>query len=798
MKNSSTPKKVPSTSPTSPRASSRRPLLIVESPAKAKTISKYLGTAYMVEASVGHIADIPEKKNSVDVDNGFAVEYVLTPKGRETITHLRQQLKKASMLILATDADREGELIAAHLVEFLKPTVPVQRVEFRSVTKDAVEKALAQPRQIDASLVEAAKTRRILDRLYGFEVSPVLWRKVRQNLSAGRVQSPAMRLVVERELERHQFVSAGYFDIDATSATSPAFVAKLTAVDGQRIATGKDFDSRGVLVNDVRAISIEMATAIATVLESGPSALTVSSSAEKAYSRFPQRPFTMSSLYQAAGNRLGMSTAEARVVSQQLFDHGHITYPRTDNGAFGREALAKVRHAVKEVFGDALLSPKARYISGAGKNAQAAHEAIHPTRMLVRRPAGLTPRQQALYELIWQRTIATQMSDASGVTVSITLQTTAATSPTVDCEFSASGTTITSPGFRLAYGFDEEDEKEKALPALAVGESVPMESFTMLQHATAPPARFTEASLVKELEELGIGRPSTYASIIAKLRERYIWSKKGERALVPTITAFAVHRIMTQYFQPLVDYTFTQIMEKDLDRITSGEQMRDLLLTDFYFGAGGEWPGIHPLIESTIKTIDPKQLFAIDLGLHPTTGESMLIKPGILRKGTFSPYLQCGEATRSISDQTMLDELDIPAMVALLSAQAVVVGHIDGVPVIVKTTSTGSYFQLGNKEALPAGSKKPRTAGLLSHMTPETVTIEDAIAMFSLPRTIGSHPQTGHDIVAHFGKFGAYIVCGEDTRSLKDETALFSLILGDAVALLAIPKKPRGNFRGKK
>ncbi len=792
MSKPATPKK-PKTKP-SAASSGQKILFIVESPNKVKTIEKILGDTYLVRASIGHIADIPERKGSVDVDNDFAAVYELTEKGKTVIAGLKKDMKRCSEVILATDADREGEMIAAHIVQFLQPKVPVKRVTFHAVTKDAIEAALLEPRDIDDNLVAAALTRRILDRLFGFEISDVTRQKVRQNTTAGRVQSPALRLVVERELERRDFMSAGYFNVVAQTATTSACEATLSKVDGNAIATGKDFDATGTLINPVTVVEHTTAARIADELTDGTATLVVQDIATKRATRHPQPPLTMSSLYQEAGNRLGMTSKEVEMVSSELFEKGHITYPRTDSPVHNAGSRQEIRAVIAQLYGQSLVAQPERFSQNKRKNAQGAHEAIRPTRLHKQTVGGLTPRQQMMYRLIWQRTIASQMISATGSTVTVTFGSVGGRD---QCEFTVSGTTYTEPGFRRVYTSYIEGQKIVAiLPDFQVGETVPVATAEAIEHHTLAPARFTEASLVKELELLGIGRPSTYGSIITKLRDRYVWTKDKERALIPTVTAFAVNQLLVTHFPTLLDYDFTSAMEESLDAVADDGALRHAILSTFYFGDDNDQPGLHRLVVGALATVQGKDMYAIHLGVHPETGEEIILRAGRMFGKAVSPYMECGDIKVSIPDQTMCDELTTQHAVDLLGAsKAQQIGEIDDVPVFVKTTTTGAYFQWGITGNFAPKMKKPITRGMLKRMDPALVTLDDAVLMLSLPRTVGTHADTGEIIVADIGKFGAYLRCGDDTRSLKDDELIFSISESEARALFAIARKPR---RGKK
>jgi DNA topoisomerase I len=720
---------------------SRRPsLFIVESPTKAKTIQKYFGDTFIVCATVGHIADIATADNAVDLANDFAVTYELTPAGQKTISELRKEMKKCDEIILATDADREGELIAALVVEFLRPTIPVKRIDVLSITKPAIEDALQHSREIDQNLVEAARTRRVLDRLFGYQVTDIARKKVRGNTTAGRVQSPALRLIVEREYERIAFTSASYWDVVIGLDASPAFKATLTQVSNAStnnemltVATGKHFDDQGQFnANTKEVVVVDQITAerIAACLSQPSVVVEVRDVASTPAKRNPQPPFVMSSLLQAAGNRIGMSAAEVRSAAQELFGKSHITYPRTDNPVHTPSSRKEIRAQIAKVFGADKVAPFERYASSKGKHTQGAHEAIRPTRLDVRKLAGVTPRQQALYDLIWQRTMASQMIEATGTTLTVTLF---ADVSTDKCAFTATGTTYSEPGFLAVYAAvgndgEEGDDASAIFPPLSIGDDVPVSSAEAKEHRTLPPARFTEASLVRELERLGIGRPSTYTAIIEKLHDRYVWSKQGDRALIPTVTAFAVHRLLTTWFADLIDYEFTNQLENNLDQIADGAALRLSLLNDFFFGTP-DVVGLQTLVSDAADNTIWNEMFALELGAHPESGELMVVRPGRWwqKTKTFSPYIECGEVQKSIPD----------------------------------------------------------------HMAFDTLSPTDVAMLLTLPRVLGQHPDSGADVVAQLGPYGPYVKCGDETRSLLKDGALFTISLEEALAVLATPKKAR-------
>jgi DNA topoisomerase-1 len=776
-----------------------KPLVIVESPAKAKTISKFLGNAFDVRASVGHVADLPSKGLSIDVDNGFKPTYELTQRGAQVVKELRTLLKDASELYLATDEDREGEAISWHLLEYLKPKIPVKRMVFHEITKSAIDHAVNNPRGIDYGLVDAAETRRLLDRLYGYEVSPVLWRRVNRGLSAGRVQSPSVRLIVERERERIAFVQAGYWDIELLTSTSPAFTATLVALDDAKVATGKDFGSDGrphaTRGGSVVVLDETRARALADSLQT--SEFTVSSVEERPYRSAPKAPFMTSTLQQEGGRKLRLSASQVMRVAQGLYERGYITYMRTDNVTLSDEALHAVRAEVKRGYGDKFLSPSPRQFSSKTKNAQEAHEAIRPSTPL-RSPdslaAELNGQELSLYRLIWQRTLASQMADATGVTMTVRLAATAV-DPTRDdalivATFSASGTTINFAGYRQVYveSVDDsegaEEDREALLPPLTVGAVLGVESLTPNGHTTSPPARYTEASLVKRLEELGIGRPSTWASIIQTVQDRgYVW-KKGQ-ALVPTWTAFAVVGLLEKHFDDLVDYAFTAKIEEDLDSIARNERQKQDWLQDFYFGDEADnLPGLKRLVEENLDEIDAAEINTFPIGNDPD-GNPIVVKPG-----KFGPYVKRGDDTASVPDDLAPDELTVDAAMQLLSMPKSdePIGDLDGYPVFAKNGRYGPYVQWGTPDNLPPGLDKPRMASLFKTMVLERVTVDEAKELLQLPRTLGVDPADGETIIANNGRYGPYVQKGKDFRNITNEEQLLTITLDEATAIFSQPK----------
>ncbi|HET9554452.1 MAG TPA: type I DNA topoisomerase [Anaeromyxobacteraceae bacterium] len=769
-------------------------LVIVESPAKAKTIEKYLGSDFRVLASVGHVVDLPSSGLCVDTEHDFALTYEVTKK--DVIRDLKDALKGVSRLYLATDEDREGEAIAWHLKEQLKPKVPVRRMVFNEITKKAITEAVDQTRDVDMGLVDAQEARRTLDRLYGYEVSPVLWRKVGPGLSAGRVQSPAVRLVVQRELERMRFRSATYWNLTAKHPTSPAFESTLTAVDGRRVATGKDFDENGKLASDALALGEAAARALAAGLAGRP--VTVKSLERRPSRSSPKPPFITSTLQQEGGRKLRLSAQQVMRVAQGLYERGYITYMRTDSTTLSETALAAARAQIAELFGQKFLPAQPRTYAKKAKNAQEAHEAIRPAGDAFRTPESLDGELKGtelkLYELIWKRTIASQMADAEGESLAVKLE--AVTAGGQACELSASGRTILFPGFLRAYveGSDDPeaalDDQESPLPALRQGEAVPVAAVEPSGHATTPPARYTEASLVKKLEELGIGRPSTYASIMGALAAKYVW-KKGQ-ALVPDWVAFVVTALLEQHFGELVDFAFTAEMEDDLDRIAGRERAKLDFLRAFYFG-DQKHSGLRRLVGGGLDTIDPAALNAIPIGKDPDGVDI------VARVGRYGPYLKRGEETAPIPQQLAPDELTPEKALEILSAprggRLLGPDPASGLPVFVKSGRFGPYVQLGEA----AGKEKPqKTQSLLRSMDPRTVTLEQALQLLALPRLLGQGPG-GEDVLACYGKFGPYLTMGKESRNLSgdDDAVVLTIGLARALEILSQPKQFRGRGQPK-
>jgi len=791
-----------------------KPLVIVESPAKARTIARFLGDDFVVESSVGHIRDLPRDAKEipaaykgepwarlgVDTDNGFKPLYVVNSEKKQVVSKLKAALKGATELYLATDEDREGESIAWHLMEVLNPpqSMPVRRMVFHEITPGAIREAVENWRDLDRRLVDAQEARRILDRLYGYEVSPVLWRKILPRLSAGRVQSVATRVLVERERARMRFRSASYSDVEArffvppeaarAGTASPAFAATLAALDGTRLATGRDFDETGARTSS-EVVVLDPEGARSLVARMADTTFTVKSVDEKPYRRTPYPPFMTSTLQQEAGRKLRFTAQRAMSVAQRLYENGYITYMRTDSTALSETALNAARTQAAQLYGADYVPEKPRRYEKKVKNAQEAHEAIRPAGDSFRTPEQVArevaPDEAALYDLVWKRTVASQMADVRGKSVQVRI--TGASSAGEAADFAAGGKVIEFPGFLRAYveGADDPDaeleDREVRLPALAVGDTVSAESLEPKDHATQPPARFTEASLVKALEEMGVGRPSTYASIIATIQDRgYVW-KKGS-ALVPSFTAFAVVSLLESHFGDLVDYAFTARMEDDLDGIAGGTQEAQPWLSKFYFGNGQ--PGLRDMVKDRLEAIDPRAINSIPIGADADGKEI------VVRVGRYGPYLSRDGETAAVPEGIAPDELTVEKASELLatpSGDRVLGDDPDtSLPVIARAGRFGPYVQLGEVEA--SSKKKPHTASLLKNMNLEAVTLEAALRLLTLPRTLGKDPVDGAEITVQNGRYGPYVKKGTDSRSLEDEEQLFSLTLDEALAKLAEPK----------
>jgi DNA topoisomerase-1 len=778
-------------------------LVIVESPAKARTIAGYLGPDFVVESSVGHIRDLPQRaadipaeykkekwaRLGVDVEDGFRPLYVVDPDKKKKVTELRALLKDADELLLATDEDREGEAIAWHLFEVLKPKIPVKRMVFHEITKPAIAAALDKTREIDERLVDAQETRRILDRLYGYEISPVLWKKITKGLSAGRVQSVATRLVVERERERMAFRAAQWWDIVATFDPE-SFEARLVSVDGKRVATGRDFGPDGALRGDATQLDEEAARGLASRLEG--SAFRVTRVDQKPYSRKPAAPFMTSTLQQEASRKLRFTAQTTMSLAQRLYENGFITYMRTDSTTLSESALAAARNQATELYGADFVPDAPRRYERKVKNAQEAHEAIRPAGDSFRKPKDvqreLSRDEHALYELIWMRTIASQMKDAQGQTVSLRIGGDSSAAETV--EFGASGTVITFRGFLAAYEEARDDDRsaapedeERRLPKLSEGDTVELKELDPQGHETNPPARYTEATLVRTLEELGIGRPSTYASIISTILDRGYVSKRSG-ALVPSFLAFSVVGLLEQHFQRYVDYQFTASMEDDLDRIAAGEEARNDWLRRFYYGDGEA--GLADLVQD-LGAIDAKEVSSIRL-----PGSDIMI-----RVGRYGAYLERDGQRANIPDDVIPDELTAERAEELLSAPSgdreLGADPATGRTIVAKTGRYGPYVS----EVLPEDSKdKPHTASLFQSMSVDTVSLEDALQLLTLPRSLGV-ASDGEEVEARNGRYGPYVTKGKESRSLASEEQLLTITLEEALTLLAQPKERRGRGQAK-
>ncbi len=790
-------------------------LVIVESPAKARKIGGYLGDGYVVEASVGHIRDLPQRaadipkeykkiawaKEGVNIEEDFAPLYVINPDKKAKVAELKALMKNAEELILATDEDREGEAIAWHLVEVLEPKIPIKRMVFNEITKEAIQSAVENTRDLDYDLIDAQETRRVLDRLFGYRLSPVLWKKVMPRISAGRVQSVATRLIVEKERERMAFISSAWWDL--TAKCELGFNARLLSVDGKRVAATADFGADGAVkeksLANILLLDEVAATSLVAALKAAP--LVVKSMEESPRTERPKPPFTTSTMQQDAGSRLGWGAQITMRIAQRLYENGYITYMRTDSVNLSAQAISAACASAKDLYGADHVAAEPRVYVGKTKNAQEAHEAIRPAGESFKTPGELAPElsrdEFALYDLIWKRTVASQMADAKKMQMRVDFD--AKTSDGRETIFRANGSVITFPGFLAAYD-DLADEKEgeesedKRLPGMSLGQSVKVDEYSCEGHETKPPARYTEPTLVKKLEELGIGRPSTFASIIATIQDRGYVSKRG-RALVPTFLAFSVTGLLENHFTKLVDYEFTASMEEDLDKIASGEAKRVDWLRDFFYGHDGE-PGLNEL-SADLGAIDAREV------------NTMRLSPEIeIRVGRYGAYLQEGEGdTRKLAnvpESLAPDELTLAKAIELLAAPSgereLGIDPATNLPIIAKSGRFGPYVtevfpvepvvEGAKKKRKKADDPKPKTASLLSTMTLDTITYEDALRLLSLPRTLGANA-AGDDITVQNGRHGAYLKAGADSRTLTSEDQLFSITLEEALEIYSKPKERR-------
>jgi len=775
-------------------------LVIVESPAKARTIGKFLGSGFTIEASIGHIRDLPNGAKEVpeefkqedwaylgvNVTKDFDPIYIIPAKKAQQVRKLKAALKEATDLYLATDEDREGEAISWHLCEVLNPKVPVHRLVFHEITEEAIRDALAHPRSIDQALVRAQEVRRIVDRLYGYDVSPLLWRKIKPKLSAGRVQSVAVRLIVERERQRMAFRAATYWDLVATFAKSggETFEAVLVSINGRKIPAGRDFDPTTGRLKDPTCLLLNerQAGELATKLRSEASR--VADLEDKHYTTRPYPPFTTSTLQQEGNRKHGFTARRTMDVAQSLYENGHITYMRTDSTNLATVAIETARQIISSQYGKEYLPDRPRIYQTKVKNAQEAHEAIRPAGHPFALPETLrnvlSPDEFRLYDLIWKRTVASQMADARArrITISVVVD---------GARFEASGKIIDFPGYLRAYveGSDDPDSelagREVVLPPVAVGEALNCRQLQSKSHTTQPPNRYSEASLTRALEEMGIGRPSTYASIIDTILARdYVFKWKRGNVLVPTWTAFAVSQLLEAHLPDLVNYQFTAEMEDELDAISRGELDSLEYLRQFYYGK--DQKGLKDLVATKTGEIDARDVCRVLLGKPEGQPEVFV------RVGRYGPFLEQGDRRASIPEQTPPDELTVETALKMLETSTQSeepLGHDpDGKPVYLKTGRFGPYVQRGNSDE----EEKPQNASLLKGMQPEDVTLDVALKLLLLPRTLGQHPQSGEPIVAYNGRFGPYVKCDTETRSLPAEFSPLDVTFEQGMELLAQPK----------
>jgi DNA topoisomerase I len=789
-------------------------LVIVESPAKARKIGSFLGDDYVVEASVGHIRDLPQRaadipkefkkfawaKEGVNIEEDFAPLYVINPDKKAKVSELKELMKDADELILATDEDREGEAIAWHLIEVLRPKIPVRRMVFHEITKEAIQKAAKETRDLDYRLVDAQETRRVLDRLYGYRLSPVLWKKVMPRISAGRVQSVATRLIVERERERMAFISSAWWDLAAVCA--PGFNARLLSLEGKRVAATNDFDSNGGIKEKSleNILLLDEAGARELVQSLSGQSLIVKSLEESPRTERPKAPFTTSTMQQDAGSRLGWGAQLTMRIAQRLYENGYITYMRTDSVTLSPTAIAAARSSAQALYGKEFVPATPRVYEGKTKNAQEAHEAIRPAGDSFKTPGELAPElsrdEFALYDLIWKRTVASQMSDAKKQQMRVDFDVQTKTGK--DAIFRANGSVLTFAGFLAAYEEIVEDKAEaedtdRRLPAMSVGEKISVNEYTCEGHETKPPARYTEPTLVKKLEELGIGRPSTFASIMQTIQDRGYVAKRG-RALVPTFLAFSVTGLLEQHFTKLIDYEFTASMEEDLDRIANGETERVAWLTNFFYGSENN-PGLEDL-SADLGAIDAQAINTMKMGDDIE-----------IRVGRFGAYLQQGQGEErkfaNIPEEMAPDELTLPKAIELLAKPSgerkLGTDPETGLEVIAKSGRFGAYItEVFPEEIVEEGAKKkrkkkdapkPKTASLLSTMTLDTIDLKDALRLLSLPRTLGTYQD--EPITVQNGRYGPYMKHGADSRTLTSEDQLFSIGLDEAIEIYKQPKVRR-------
>ncbi len=775
-------------------------LVIVESPAKARTISRFLGRGFTVEASIGHVRDLPQGAKQVpakykgeqwaylgvNVESQFQPIYIVPPDKAKQVKKLKALLKDADLLYLATDEDREGEAISWHLCELLKPKVPVRRLVFHEITEEAIQEALSHSRDVDDRLVRAQETRRILDRLYGYEVSPLLWRKVRPKLSAGRVQSVAVRLIVQRERERMAFVPASYWGLKATFSTPEGdrFDATLVSVDGRRIPNGKDFDPATGQLRDPKLLLLDEAAAVELADRLRRGTFVLSSLTDKPYTSRPYPPFTTSTLQQEANRKLGYTARRTMQIAQSLYEAGHITYMRTDSTHLAQVAVEAARDLVRTQYGTEYLPDTARLHKSKVKNAQEAHEAIRPAGHPFALPEAIRGQLNAdqfrLFELIWKRTVASQMSDARGRRISITIE-------GEGCVLQVGGKTIDFPGYFRAYVEGSDDphaqlaDKETLLPNVQQGDSLSCRDVQPAGHSTQSPSRYSEAALTRTLEERGIGRPSTYATIIETIQARQYVFKKGG-ALVPTWVAFSVVKLLEEHLTYLVDYDFTAQMEDDLDTISRGEAGHVEYLHEFYFGNGHT--GLKKQLEKKADEIDARSVSQVLIG-KPEDGPEIYV-----RVGRYGPFLQQGDRRASLREETPPDEMTVTAALELLDQAQQADEPLGtcpetGKPIYLKVGRFGPYVQRGSSE----DDEKPQNASLLKGMSPEQVDLATAVKLLSLPRTLGPHPASAEPVVAANGRFGPYIKCGSETRSLPNGVSPLEVTLAEALELLAQPKQ---------